>query len=102
MLVEKTTTTTAEPYVASLKLISGEEIIATVTVANSGDHVMVSNPLSMVLAENPENPTQTRVMFTPWMVAAGDNDIRILTAHILGISAAREDAKSQYEQAVKS
>lgn len=96
MLKEKPTT--KFPYVAAIKLVTGEEIIAKVISEEGGYHL--DKPLAMVMAENPDNPQQTRVMFTPWMVAAGDKPVVVLKPHMLAITEAREDAAEQYTQAV--
>ena len=87
-------------YVGAFKLITGEEIIAQVTKETATSYSF-HKPLSMVMAENPDNPQQTRVMFTPWMVAAGDNDVEVLHQHIVAMSAARADASEQYKTAIK-
>jgi hypothetical protein len=98
MLKEKTPDNT---QVIAVKLITGEEIIAR-KLSDDDNHLIVSRPLAMVMAENPENPQQTRVMFTPWMVSAGKEVITIKNAHVVAVSPAREDAAEQYEQAIMS
>lgn len=96
MLVEKKAENT---QVVAIKLITGEEIIAR-KLSDDDNHVFVSRPLAMVMAENPDNPTQTRVMFTPWMVAAGKETMTIKNVHVITCTVAREDAAEQYEQAI--
>jgi hypothetical protein len=96
MLKEKAPAT---PLIMAYKLITGEEIIAEQVDVLQG-FIEVKNPLAMVMAENPENPAQTRVMFTPWMVAANKGKIDIREQHIVGAAIAREDAAEQYRQAV--
>jgi citrate synthase len=98
MLVEKKKETKS---VVAIKLTTGEEIIATL-LSDDDSVVMVKNPLAMVLAENPENPQQTRVMFTPWMVAADHGAVSIKNAHVVALTSAREDAVEQYENATKA
>jgi hypothetical protein len=98
MLVEKTPNHL--PYVAAIKLITGEEIIAKVISEDGGYHLV--SPLSMIMAENPDNPQQTRVMFTPWMVAADDKPIVVIKSHMLAITEARSDAREQYEAATSA
>ena len=85
--------------IVALKLVTGEEIIATF-VELDGGVLKVKSPLAMVMAENPDNPTQTRVMFTPWMVAASVTTFEIREQFIVSLVEAREDAASQYEQAI--
>jgi len=96
MLVEKKSENTV---VVAIKLITGEEIIAR-KLSDDDGHIMISRPLAMVMAENPDNPTQTRVMFTPWMVAAGKEMMTIRNAHVMVVVPARQDAVEQYEQAI--
>lgn len=96
MLVERAPENTK---IVAIKMITGEEVIAR-QLGTSGDAVMISRPLSMIMAETPDNPTQTRVMFAPWMVAAGKETVTIKNQHIIAISPAREDAAEQYEQAI--
>jgi hypothetical protein len=98
MLVEKKA---KEATVVAIKLITGEEIIAH-KILEDGDRVRVRDPLAMVMAENPDNPQQTRVMFTPWMVAGETQDVSINKSNIIAITNARTDAAEQYAQAVAS
>lgn len=95
MLVEKKPAN----LIVAIKLITGEEIIAKHVSFENGS-VTLANPLAMVMAENPDNPTQTRVMFTPWMVAAQNDEVEIREMHIVAMSPAREDAAEQYQQAI--
>ncbi len=98
MLVEKKSEDTV---VVAIKLVTGEEIIARKNPhAASPDEVRISRPLAMVMAENPDNPTQTRVMFTPWMVSAGKEIMDIKRIHIIAMVPARADAAEQYEAAI--
>ena len=96
MLVEKKSENTE---IISIKLVTGEEVIAR-KLSDDGDHIMVSRPLAMVMAENPDNPQQTRVMFTPWMVSAGKELVTIKNIHVVAVTVARPDAAEQYEQAI--
>lgn len=98
MLVEKKPENTE---VIAIKLVTGEEIIAR-KLSDDDNHIMVGSPLAMVMADNPDNPQQTRVMFTPWMVAAGKEIVSIKNIHVVAVSSARVDAAEQYEQAVTS
>lgn len=96
MLVEKKSDNTV---IIAIKLVTGEEVIAR-KLSDDDNHIMVSRPLAMIMAENPENPQQTRVMFTPWMVAAGKEFVSIKNIHVVAVSPARADAAEQYEQAI--
>lgn len=97
MLVEKKT---QDSIVVAIKLITGEEILAR-RISDDDNHIIVSRPLAMVMAENPDNPQQTRVMFTPWMVAAGKEVVTIKNAHVVAVTPARDDAAEQYENAIQ-
>jgi len=85
--------------IVAIKLVTGEELIAT-KMSDDDSCLMVSRPLAMVMAENPDNPTQTRVMFTPWMIAAGKDNGSIKNTHVIAVTAARTDAADQYIQAI--
>lgn len=96
MLVEKKSEDTK---VVAIKMITGEEVIAR-KLSEDATGVRITRPLSMIMAENPDNPQQTRVMFTPWMVAAGKEMMVVKHEHIIVIMEARPDAAEQYDQAV--
>jgi hypothetical protein len=96
MLKEKTPKAQA---VVAIKLVTGEEIMARL-VSDEDAHVIVKSPLSMILADNPDAPDQTRVMFTPWMVSAGKETVTIKNTHVVALTTAREDAAAQYNQAL--
>jgi len=98
MLVEKKSQNLT---VVAIKLITGEEIIAR-RLSDDDNHIIISRPLAMVMAENPDNPTQTRVMFTPWMVAAGKETVTLKNQHVVAVTPARTDAVDQYEQAISN
>lgn len=98
MLVDKKT---EDSVIVAIKMISGEEVIAR-KLSEDDHNVRITRPLSMVMAENPDNPQQTRVMFTPFMVAAGKDMMNIRRDHILAMVPARPDAAEQYETAISS
>lgn len=98
MLVDKKSENTT---IVAIKLITGEEVIAR-KLGDDANQVKVSRPLAMVMAENPDNPQQTRVMFTPFMVAAGKDIVSINRNHIIAMVDARPDAAEQYESAIES
>lgn len=87
--------------IQTIKLSTGEEIIAKVMdTAKAG--LIVRRPLALVLAENPANPAQTQVMFTPWMLGVeGEQDVTIDSRHILARGPARKDAADQYVAATR-
>jgi len=87
--------------VVAVKLVTGEEIIAKFIELENGT-LKVETPLAMIMAENPDNPTQTRVMFTPWMIASANVAIEIREQFVVSLVEAREDAADQYELAIKS
>lgn len=86
--------------VVAIKLASGDEIITRLIRDDKPGVLVVNRPLAMVMAEDPQNPTQTRVMFTPWMVAAEDGLVEINQNHIVAVVKARDDASVQYGQAI--
>lgn len=88
--------------IETIKLVSGEEIIAKV-VKTTDKHMVVSTPLLMVLSEMPGAPNQTQVVFTPWMMALSDNEeAKLSLMHIICHAPARKDAATQYESATRS
>ena len=98
MLVDKKSEDTVT---VAIKLVTGEEIIARkIPHSATPDEIRISRPLAMVMAENPSNPQQTRVMFTPWMIAAGKEIMDIKRVHVVAMVPARPDAAEQYEQAI--
>lgn len=99
MLKEKTSSKLQNEIVA-IKLAGGDEIITRLIRDDKPGVIVVNRPLAMVMAEDPSNPTQTRVMFTPWMVAAEDGLIEIVQSHVVALVKARDDAAVQYEQAI--
>ncbi len=90
-----------EADVQTIKLSTGEEIIAT--VVSSGEHVLtVKRPLALVLADMPGNPAQTQVMFTPWMLGVSETtEVDIDAKHIIARGPARKDAADQYATATR-
>lgn len=98
MLKEKETTT---PEVRTIKLSTGEEIIAEF-IEFSGTCMKVKRPLTLVLAEMPGAPQQTQVVFTPWMLALeAEAIVKIERTHILSYAPARKDAAEQYVAATR-
>lgn len=93
---------TKEADVQTIKLTTGEEIIAKVA-RTSADWMDVVRPLTLILAEVPGNPAQTQVMFTPWMLGvAAEQEISIDRNHVIATGPARDDARTQYLAATKT
>jgi len=97
MLVEKKA---LAGKVGVFKLVTGEEIIARVVDDSSSTTVSVKNPLSMVMLPE-ENGQQGMVAFAPWVLGAVDDiALEINLSHVLVKTLARDDAASQYSQAI--
>lgn len=103
MLKAKNTETTLEGIVVTVKLITGEEIIAKLLPTENPHMFKFKRPLALVMGEVPGAPHQTQVMFTPWMLALDENEpATIRHEHVLAMSPARKDAAQQYESATNS
>lgn len=87
--------------IVTLKLITGEEIIARATYHDSLTKVIsVKNPLSMVMIPNEDN-NQGMVAFAPWMLSIGDDEsVDIEPRSYIVVAVARPDAAEQYSRAV--
>lgn len=98
MLVQNST---LKGKVSSIKLLSGEEIIARVVEYDKPANILeIKNPLAMVMMPN-DDGVQGMVAFAPWMLGVPDDtNISINTSHVMAINEARPDAASQYSQAV--
>lgn len=109
MLVEKPNYNPGD--IVSVKLMSGEEIIARLT-EYSTDFIRVTNPVLMILEmveDEVQHPAtgqmvksqQAMVAFAPFMLGLPDNEVvRIGSAKYITIVKAREDAANQYKNAL--
>jgi len=74
----------------SIKLISGEEIIARLEEETS-DKVKIYKPLSV-------NISSTGLGMMPFMFLAASDTLEIKTQHIIAMSASKKEAADQYVQ----
>jgi hypothetical protein len=82
--------------VLTIKLSSGEEIIAKFVSENDRD-VVVVKPLTMTLMQVPGQPGQGAVAFVPFMLGiAEDSEISLNRANIVAIAHAQKAAASGY------
>jgi len=96
MLVETTNYTDS---VVTMKLITGEEILARV-VTHLGATITIKNPLAMVMVPD-DSGNQGMVAFAPWVLGAEENvPLAIDLKNVLLLTKARSDAASQYASAV--
>lgn len=84
--------------VASLKLSNGDELIAKI-VDISADHIGLSKPMLMMLAQDPRTG-QPGVSMVPFWMVGGDRDARypISKNHIVCMVKANTDATNSYIQ----
>lgn len=84
--------------IVSIKLITGEEIMALV-VNDESSLINVKNPLLLVMMT--DESTQGMVAFAPWILGAEDSAvIEINKNSVIAITEARSDALDQYRIAV--
>ena len=61
-------------FLATLKLVSGEEIIATVIYLEDEDKVLLENPFSVELSKQRQGKLEiTGFAFKEWVMASFDN-----------------------------
>ena len=98
MLVEKKI---LNSKIVVFKLVSGEEVIARMVEDHSqnGGTISVKNPLSLIMTN--EDSGQGMVAFVPWILGANDDiPLSVSMAQIVVLTEAREDAATQYSQAI--
>lgn len=97
MLIETNNSLTGK--IGVFKMITGEEIIASVIEDNhSLGFYKIKDALSMVMVPN-EDSQQGMVAFAPWILGAKDNAVlKIAETKIVLVAEAREDAARQYTQ----
>lgn len=79
-----------EGDVISIKLISGEEIIARFE-SETADEVKISRPLMVTL-------TGTGMGLIPWMFLGEKENFPLKRSHILAVAPSKKDAADQYMQ----
>lgn len=86
--------------VMSLKLISGEEIIALVKLTTDMT-ITITKPLSFVMQYDEQKPTSGNVAFAPWMIGADlDSEYAISKSHILSMNTSTSEAQKSYLEAI--
>ena len=74
-------------FLATLKLVSGEEIIATVIYLEDEDKVLLENPFSVELSKQRQGKLEiTGFAFKEWVMASFDNMYIISRNHIITIT----------------
>ena len=74
-------------FLATLKLVSGEEIIATVIYLEDEDKVLLENPFSVELSKQRQGKLEiTGFAFKEWVMASFDNMYIISRSHIITIT----------------
>ena len=74
-------------FLATLKLVSGEEIIATVIYLEDEDKVLLENPFSVEFSKQKQGQLEiTGFAFKEWVMASFDNMYIISRNHIITIT----------------
>ena len=74
-------------FLATLKLVSGEEIIATVIYLEDEDKVLLENPFSVELSKQKQGQLEiTGFAFKEWVMASFDDMYIISRDHIITIT----------------
>ena len=74
-------------FLATLKLVSGEEIIATVIYLEDEDKVLLENPFSVELSKQRQGKLEiTGFAFKEWVMASFDDMYIISRNHIITIT----------------
>jgi hypothetical protein len=76
--------------VLSIKLISGEEIIARFD-SEATDSMTISRPLAITMAGQ-------GLGMIPWMFLGGKDEVTLQKSHIIATMTAKKDAADQYVQ----
>jgi hypothetical protein len=85
--------------VLSIKLISGEEIIAKTVEGSTDSAIIVSNPLMMIMIT--DDSDQASVAFVPWLLGLDDSStVTIKSDKIIVYTNARQDAVIQYNSII--
>jgi hypothetical protein len=86
--------------IVAAKLVSGEEIMAKLVSSEDGC-IRLNKPVSYIMGVNPDNPDQTEVLFSPWMVGVDlDTTVELDIKHILFMGQAGTDATDRYNEAM--
>lgn len=84
--------------IVSIKLITGDELIAKVATFNA-DTVSIVKPMTVTVGVD-ERTGQVGILMSPYYVLCADNDAHIMLkhAHIIVYTLANDAAKSRYIQ----
>jgi hypothetical protein len=86
--------------IVAAKLISGEEIMAKLLSSEDGC-IKLNRPVSYIMGVNPDNPDQTEVMFSPWMLGVElETTVELDVKHILFMGQAATEAADRYNEAM--
>ena len=86
-------------FLATLKLVSGEEIIATVIYLEDEDKVLLENPFSVELSKQRQGKLEiTGFAFKEWVMASFDDMYIIGRDHIITITEVQGPIKEFYEK----
>jgi hypothetical protein len=88
-----------EEFYATLKLVSGEEVVAKVCYLPDEDKIMLDRPLAVENAKQKKgNVEVTGFALKEWISATFDNMFIIKRDHILTMSEISEDIQEFYEK----
>jgi hypothetical protein len=88
-----------EEFYATLKLVSGEEVVAKVCYLPDEDKIMLDRPLAVENAKQKKgNVEVTGFALKEWISATFDNMFIIKRDHILTMSELSEDIQEFYEK----
>ena len=86
-------------FLATLKLVSGEEIIATVIYLEDEDKVLLENPFSVEFSKQKQGQLEiTGFSFKEWVMASFDDMYIIGRDHIITITEVEGPIKEFYEK----
>lgn len=93
-----------DEFYASLKLVSGEEILCLVIVDKTNDdHVIIDNPVICVEICSPGTNVPSGYKFEPWMKMTDEETFLLETSKILTISEVKnEDIIETYKYIVQT
>ena len=89
----------AQEFLATLKLVSGEEVISMVLYLEDEDKVLLSNPFSVEQSRQKQGQLEiTGFSFKEWVMASFDDMYIIGRDHIITITEVQGPIKEFYEK----
>ena len=86
-------------FLATLKLVSGEEVISMVLYLEDEDKVLLSNPFSVEQSRQKQGQLEiTGISFKEWVMASFDDMYIIGRDHIITITEVQGPLKEFYEK----